>query len=64
MTTAPITPPLSSGPPQATALTDSLRDRGASTMPSHVAVVYLTIALVPLASALTCVYALSTKSRA
>lgn len=33
-------------------------------MPSHVAVVYLTIALVPLASALTCVYALSTKSRA
>lgn len=33
-------------------------------MPSHIAVVYLTIALVPLASILTCVYALSTRSRA
>lgn len=30
-------------------------------MPSHIAVVYLTIALVPLASILTCVYALSAR---
>ena len=32
-------------------------------MPGHVTAVYLTIALVPLASVLTCVYALSARSR-
>lgn len=33
-------------------------------MPSHVAVAFLTIALVPLAAVITCVYALSATSRA